>query len=158
MRFVFSAFTLMVSLGLAFIVAAIGSYFTFGAVVSWYPTLVPPPLTPPSWIFAPVWTLLYTLMAVAAWRVYEKRREQNVHSVLSVYAVHLLINASWSFAFFGAENILVALGILVVLVALVFSLMKMFGRIDRIAGWLFVPYLTWVSFALYLNVGFALLN
>ncbi len=153
------ALSLFVSLVLAYSAALIGSLFTADAVTTWYATLVKPVLSPPNWLFAPVWTVLYALMAIAAWRIYEKR---NVHResrrLLRVYGAHLAVNAFWSIAFFGLHDPLVAFIVIVVLWLMIVYVAMGFYRIDRTAGLLFLPYLAWVSFASYLNLSIVLLN
>lgn len=154
-----SLLTFFASLFLAFSAAFLGSYFTFGAISGWYAELVKPFLNPPNWIFAPVWTVLYTLMAVAAWRVWEKRSDSpKVVSILILYVVHLAVNALWSIVFFGLQKPALALGIIGVLLAMIFILMRSFYRIDKTAGYLFAPYFAWVLFATYLNASIFLLN
>lgn len=152
-------FPLTVSLILAYSTALVGSLFTVGAVETWYPALSKPDLSPPNWVFGPVWTTLYAFMAIAAWRVYEKRKgKPHVRRVLWVYAAHLAVNALWSVAFFGLHNPAIAFGTIVLLWLLIAYLTLNFYRIDRTAGILMMPYLAWVSFASYLNLSIVLLN
>lgn len=150
---------LFVSFALAYSAALIGSLFTVGAVTTWYPTLVKPELNPPNWLFGPVWMVLYALMAVAAWRIYKKRRSSRKTSrLLLLYAVHLMVNAFWSIAFFGLHNPPLALGVIAILLLFIAYLTAGFYRIDRTAGILLFPYLVWVCFASYLNLSIVLLN
>ncbi|MES2014685.1 MAG: TspO/MBR family protein [Patescibacteria group bacterium] len=150
---------LVVSLLLVYGAAFLGTYFTVGAIDSWYATLVRPTFAPPNWIFAPVWTLLYALMAIAAWRVYGKwKTNRTVGMTLAVYVVHLAINTLWSIVFFGFHSPLMAFGVIAILWALIIYLTLRFYAIDHIAGILFIPYLLWVSFAAYLNLSIVLLN
>lgn len=151
--------TLLLSFGITYGAAVIGSAVTFGSVDTWYAALAKPALNPPSWVFAPVWTMLYAFMAFAAWRVYEKpAAHEHSRSTLVIYGIQLVLNASWSVAFFGFHAPLVALGILIALLLSILVLTIFFWRIDRVAGILFIPYLVWVSFATYLNVMIVLLN
>lgn len=150
---------LVVSLALAYSVAFAGSLFTAGAVDTWYATLAKPDLNPPSWVFGPVWTVLYALMAVAAWRIYERRKEnRRALQDLVVYAVHLVLNAFWSVAFFGLHTPALALGVIAVLWIFIAYLAVRFYRTDAVAGYLLLPYLVWVSFASYLNYIIWMLN
>ena len=152
-------FSLVVSLFITFSVAFLGSFFTVSSIDSWYATLLKPALNPPNWIFGPVWTLLYTLMAVSAWRVWKLRdRNKQVKPSLFVYLLHLGVNAFWSIAFFGLQSPLFAFGIIIVLLAMILGLFVGFYRIDKTTGLLFLPYLAWVSFATYLNLSIVLLN
>ncbi|MES2135317.1 MAG: TspO/MBR family protein [Patescibacteria group bacterium] len=151
--------SLFVSLVLAYSTAFIGSFFTAGAIATWYATLIKPELSPPNWLFAPVWTILYACMAFAAWRIYEKRTSnRHAHFFLLVYTAHLAVNAFWSIAFFGLHSPLLALLVIAVLWVLIAYLLVQFYRMDRLAGYLFIPYLLWVSFASYLNLMIVLLN
>ncbi len=148
-----------VSLALAYSAALIGSLFTAGAVATWYTTLTKPELSPPNWLFGPVWTVLYALMAIAAWRIYEKRRSsQKANRLLRVYGAHLVVNALWSIIFFGFHSPAPAFMIIIVLWLMIAYLAAGFYRIDRTAGILLLPYLAWVSFATYLNLSIVLLN
>lgn len=153
------AASLFVSLAFAYAAGFVGSLYVTASARAWYSSLVKATLNPPSWVFAPVWALLYTLMAFAAWRVYVVRRQKPVaYRNLIVYGLHLLVNASWSYAFFGLQDPQLALAVIAALFALVAYLAYRFYRIDRVAGWCFVPYLAWVAFAAYLNLSIVLLN
>lgn len=147
------------SIALAEGAGILGSFFTVSAVETWYATLSKPDLSPPNWLFGPVWTTLYALMAIAAWRIYEKRKvSRRATPLLWIYAAHLAINTFWSVAFFGLHSPTLAFGMIVLLWLLIAYLAIGFYRIDRLAGILLVPYLAWVSFASYLNLSIVLLN
>lgn len=147
------------SLMVTYAVAFVGMYFTVGAVDTWYPTLIKPAFNPPDWVFGPVWTVLYTLMAVAAWRIHGMRKSfVGARRLLAVYGIHLAVNVLWSAAFFGMQSPQWALAVIAVLWLMIAYLTVRFYRIDRTAGLLFVPYLLWVSFASYLNLAIVLLN
>ncbi len=153
------AFTLILSLALAYAAAAAGSLFTVDAIGTWYATLTKPALNPPNWIFGPVWTVLYALMAIAAWRVFMRRtKHASAKPALALYAVHLVVNALWSIVFFGLHSPIISLGIIALLWACIAALIYLFNRSDRAAAALLVPYLCWVSFASYLNLMIVLLN
>ena len=144
---------------LAYSAALVGSLFTVSAITGWYTTLIKAELNPPNWLFGPVWTVLYTFMAIAAWRIYEKRKSNpKADRLLLVYALHLAVNAFWSVAFFGFHSPMLALMVIVLLWLMIVYLTVGFYRIDRAAGLLFLPYLAWVSFATYLNLSIVLLN
>ena len=134
-------------------VAAIGGAITATTVESWYPSLPKPPLTPPSAVFAPVWLTLYGMMAVAAWRVYRRRRRADVATALALFIVQLVFNLAWPILFFGLRWIEGALVVIVVLLGLLAVITPKFWRVDWRAGALFTPYLLWVGFATYLNAG-----
>lgn len=151
--------SLLLSLVAAYSAALIGSFFTLGAIDSWYNTLEKPFLSPPNWIFGPVWTVLYALMAVAAWLVYLQRpRSPQKNKALVVYGAHLVVNALWSIVFFGLHAPLLAFGVIVVLYLLILYTTYLFYQTRRISGLLFMPYILWVSFASYLNLMIILLN
>lgn len=136
---------------LTFAAAGIGGVATNSSVGSWYPTLVKPTWNPPGWVFGPVWSALYLMMAVAAWRVSLRTEQPGRRSALTWFFVQLGLNALWSCLFFGLRNPGLAFAeIFVLWTALVVVLIK-FARIDRLAAILWVPYLAWVSFASVLN-------
>lgn len=136
---------------ITFVAAAIGGAATGTSVGTWYPTLQKPAWNPPGWVFGPVWSLLYLLMAIAAWRVSQHREEPGRRHALAWYFGQLALNALWSCLFFGLRSPGLAFAeVLVLWAALVVTLGK-FARIDRVAAALWVPYLAWVSFAAVLN-------
>ena len=148
--------SVLVPLGIGFL----GSFATMPAIPGWYAELVKPALNPPSYVFGPVWTLLYVFMGIAAFRVYQARQKNITLAtkVLSLYGVHLLVNLSWSLVFFGGQNPEAALAVIALLLAMVAVLTLLFSKVDKMAGLLFVPYLAWVSFATYLNASIMQLN
>ncbi len=150
---------LIISIAGCFLAAVIGSVATTPNIPIWYEFLSKPPLTPPNWIFGPVWTLLFFLMAVAAWLIWRKGlAEPNVKDALSIFIVQLVLNILWSVSFFGIR--MPIFGFLVIIglwFAILITIIRFF-RLDNIAGWLMVPYILWVSFAAYLNLGVVILN
>ncbi len=131
-----------------FAVAAISGASTSGAVRSWYLTIAKPAWNPPSSVFGPVWTILYATMAVAAWLVW---RRAGWGGALAFFGVQLAFNAAWSPLFFGLHRIDWALVDIVALWVTIVATTVAFWRVTPAAGWLFVPYLLWVSFAMVLN-------
>ena len=143
----------------AFTAAAIGGAATAASVREWYPTLVKPAWTPPSWVFGPAWTALYLLMSVAVWRVWIHRDESpGVRATVRLHGVQLALNALWSVLFFGLRRPDFALVEIVALWSLLAVLQVRLFNHDRAAGWLWVPYLAWVSFATALNASIWWLN
>ena len=135
-------------LAATFVFAAIGARFLPG---EWYRALTKPALTPPDFIFAPVWTLLYILMALAAWLVWRQGGFKSNRLALSLYGAQLVLNALWSWIFFGQHQIGFALiDILVLLSVIILTAIK-FHTINRHAAILMTPYILWVTFATYLN-------
>lgn len=139
-------------------VSAIGGWATSTSVATWYTGLARPAFTPPDWVFAPVWTVLFLLIAIAGWRVWLRRRSCNVGAALTVYTIQLALNLGWSLLFFGMQRVdLATIKILLLWTAIALNLL-LFVRIDRIAGLLLAPYLLWVSFAALLTVRIWQLN
>lgn len=136
---------------LTFAAAAVGSYFTASSVGDWYRTLSRPPWTPPSWVFGPVWTVLYALMAVAAWLVWRQQGWAGARVALGLYLLQLALNVGWSLVFFGLRLPGAAAAEIVVLWLAIVATMAAFWRRSPAAGWLLLPYLLWVSFATALN-------
>ena len=127
-------------------------FLTAQSLPTWFPTLVKPSFNQPSWLFAPVWTTLYIMMAVAAWLVWLRK------GPLVLFYVQLALNFAWSLLFFGLHSPALALiDIVAMWVAILLTLLA-FWKVDRRAGWLLVPYLAWVSFAGVLNASIWWLN
>lgn len=143
----------------SFAAGAIGSLATFANVRTWYPLLHKPSWNPPSWVFGPVWTVLYVLMAVAIWRAWRASSSDAVRSRLVIgYFGQLALNAGWSIIFFGLKQPAWAFIDIIALWALLVALQIDIRRADRLAGWLWLPYLLWVSFATALNFAIVWLN
>lgn len=118
---------------------------------AWYAALNKPSWNPPPWIFGPAWTLLYTLMAVAAWTVWKRGGFAAQRVPLSLYLVQLALNAAWTPIFFGMHRMDIAFAVIVALWIAIALTLRRFWRVQTLAGALFVPYLAWVSFASLLN-------
>jgi len=140
-------------------VGLVAAWVTQTSVTTWYPTLTKPSFTPPNWLFAAVWTILYARMGVAAFLVWRRASAGAARrGALRLFGSQLRLNGAWTFAFFGAQS--PALGLIVILAlwgALAWTT-KRFFRIRTTAGWLLVPYLLWVTYAVALNLGIWLLN
>lgn len=132
---------------LCFSAAALGAMFGPDA---WFVALQKPAWQPPNWLFGPVWTTLYLLMAVAIWRVAGSQSPQR-RSAIAIFVVQLSLNALWSPLFFGAHQIFAALVVIILLIGLVALCIWRFATIDRLAAGLLLPYLAWISFAAALN-------
>ncbi|MCX6944429.1 MAG: TspO/MBR family protein [Verrucomicrobiota bacterium] len=135
----------------SYTVAAIGGYATAGSVHTWYPTLVKPSWNPPAAVFAPVWTVLYAAMSLAAWRIWLRRDQPGAGTALRLFFASLVLNALWSVLFFGLQRPGWALLEVVVLWGTLSAVEVRFRQLDRVAGWLWAPYVAWVSFATVLN-------
>ncbi|WP_409415407.1 TspO/MBR family protein [Flavobacterium sp. PS2] len=130
------------------------------SVDTWYPTLIKPSFNPPNWVFAPAWSLLYFLMGVAAGLVWDRieYEKEAVKNALVFFAIQLALNALWSYLFFGLMNPLLALLEVFVLWLMIYETLLKFIKINKIAGYLLVPYLLWVSYATVLNASIWWLN
>jgi len=141
-----------------FAVSALGSSVTLPKITGWYANLTKPSFNPPPWVFGPVWTILYVLMAVAAWRVWLCSTAVGRPAALIWFAVQLVLNAAWSPIFFGLEQPRLALVVIIALLIALTATVFRFFSVDRLAGWMLVPYLIWVGFATLLNGAIAILN
>ena len=143
---------IVLSLGVGFI----GGFATQNSIDTWYATLLKPSWNPPNWVFAPVWTLLYIMMGVAAWLVWKTR--DRIGPAMVLFGVQLVFNLFWSLIFFGLRSPGLALIEVVFLWgSVLLTMLAFFGR-QTVAGWLFVPYLAWVTFAAILNFAIWSLN
>ncbi|PPD46570.1 MAG: TspO protein [Methylocystis sp.] len=147
------------SAGPILLAGMLGNVATIPNIAPWYESLAKPPLNPPNWVFGPAWTFLYLLMGVAFYRVLRLDPATPDRSrAIQLFAVQLVFNCGWSFAFFGANSPALGLAVILPLEALIFATIWAFSRVDRVAAWLLVPYAMWVAFATYLNVGIWMLN
>ena len=137
-------------------VGASGALFTEPSIPTWYAHLVHPGIAPPNWVFAPVWTTLYVLMAVAAWRVWRISGTRSKEMI--AYGVQLMLNFAWSAIFFAAHQIGLAMIEIALLVLAILMTAILFFRRDRLAGILFLPYLGWTAFAAVLTHAFWVAN
>lgn len=149
---------LVLFVGLCLGIGALGASVTATSVATWYPTLAKPSFNPPNAIFGPVWTALYVLMAVAAWRVWRKVDRDAARGPLAVFALQLAVNLGWSVAFFGLREIGLAVAVILALDLLVLATVLLFRRLDRWAALLLVPYLAWIAFATVLTIAIWRLN
>lgn len=136
----------------------VGSAVTAESVREWYPTIAKPGWTPPSWLFGPVWTVLYTAMAVVGWRLWQRRDETECAVALRAYWTQLALNAAWSPVFFGLQAPGGALAVIVALWCLLAWMQARLLRLDRVGAALWAPYLAWVTFATALNAAIWWLN
>jgi len=155
-KFVKISIALLVCLAVGYSASTV----TRPSVETWYPTIAKPVFNPPNWIFMPVWTLLYILMAVAAGLVWDKIKEQNeeVKKALGFFLIQLTLNAVWSYLFFGLKNPMLALIEIALLWLMIYETYLKFVKINKTAGYLLIPYLAWVGFAAVLNASIWWLN
>ena len=153
-----SAAALAACLAATFCAAAVGTLLSFDGVGGWYRTIAKPAWTPPGWLFGPVWTALYGMMAVAAWRVWRRDGLRESRLACVVFTAQLVLNAAWSWIFFGLHRPGVAFAEILLLWALIVVTAALFSVRDRIAGALMAPYALWVAFAAVLNATIAWMN
>lgn len=141
-------------------VGYLSSLVTQSSIDTWYPTIEKPFFNPPNWVFAPVWTLLFIMMGVAGGLIWNKleTNEKEVKKALFFFTVQLLLNALWSYLFFGLCNIFLALIEIILLWLIIYETYILFKKIDKKAGWLLIPYLVWVAFATLLTGAIYYLN
>ena len=133
----------------------IGGITTFKFKEPWYSTLVKPSFNPPDWVFGPVWTILYILMAIAIWNVWIKSKNINV---VYLYFIHLFFNTTWSVVFFGFNQIELALINLIVLILFIVILFRKYNVVSKLSAYLMIPYFLWCCFAFLLNLNLMMLN
>lgn len=149
---------LAVFLGLCFGAAWVGSMLTSPALPEWYAGLAKPSWTPPNWVFGPVWSLLYLMMALAGWLVWRQAGVTSVAVPLALFGLQLVLNVAWSAVFFGLRRPGAAFAEIILLWFVILASMSAFWRVTRLAGWLMLPYLLWVGYAASLNLAIWLMN
>jgi benzodiazapine receptor len=132
-----------------FFAAWLGSRFTRPSLVPWYASLAKPSWTPPNWVFAPAWTVIFALMAIAGWQIWRGTGFQTIG--MGLFALQLVLNVAWSWLFFGLKSPAAGMLDIVVLWLAILATTIVFWRQNHAAGWLFVPYLGWVTYAAALN-------
>ena len=147
---------LFISLALCLGTGALGSFFTISSIPTWYATLNKPFFTPPNFVFGPVWTTLYVLMAIALYLVLSKKTKDKLP--LYYFLIQLLLNFLWSVIFFYLHLPVIAYLEIVLLWIFTALTIKSFYKYSRKASYLMVPYILWITFASFLNLGVVLLN
>lgn len=146
--------SLVVFIALVASAALTGGLFRPGA---WYEALAKPPWTPPNWLFAPAWAVLYAAIAVAGWLAW-RRAGGRVDAAVSIWGLQLLFNAAWSWLFFGRHQMFVALIDVFAMLLCILAFIVINMTTNRWAAWLFVPYALWVTYAAALNLALWRLN
>jgi len=147
--------SLFIILLITFLASAIGGFTTTSFKEPWYSQIILPSFNPPSWVFAPVWTLLYVMMSIAIWKIWINSFDLKL---LKLYFLHLFFNGTWSIVFFGFHQIGLALVNLIIIIIFIVILMKKYLMKDRLSFYLMIPYFLWSSYALILNSSIFLLN
>lgn len=141
------------------LVGIVGSLFTFSAIPNWYVYLNKPFFSPPNWVFAPVWTVLYALMGVSFFLIWKNGwKKHKARIARTHFCIQLALNFIWTPVFFGLKLPLLALVIITALWVWILVTMRAFYPISKIASLLFIPYLLWVTFATLLNASIVILN
>lgn len=149
----------IVSVVFCFIFAFLGSAVTLPSMSTWYAQLVKPIFNPPNFVFAPVWTILYLMMGISLYIVWNKGLEhENVYKAIKMFIVQVSLNFLWSFAFFGLHSPIVAFIVILMLWSSICLTIGYFNEISKPAALLLVPYIFWVNFALILNLFIVILN
>jgi translocator protein len=152
-------FKLVFSIVICQLAGFIGSFFTVSSVSTWYLTLNKPFFNPPGWLFGPVWIILYFLMGISLYIVWNKGIKSSKSKIaLSVFGLQLILNSLWSILFFGLKSPLLAFVEIIILWIAILSTLIYFHRISKIASYLLIPYILWVSFAAILNFSIYYLN
>jgi translocator protein len=149
---------LVVAIALPLTVGGIAGMFTTEAIPDWYATLNQPSFNPPNWIFGPVWTLLYILMGISIYLIWNLAPGKSRQQAMAVFLVQLLLNFAWSFCFFYFKRIDLALVNIVLLWGTIVFMLNRFNRLKPMAAYINIPYLLWVTFAAVLNAAYFILN
>jgi benzodiazapine receptor len=137
----------------------LGAVFTTNSVDTWYSTITRPDIAPPNWIFGPVWTTLFLLMGISLYIVWNKGLQTRESKVaVSVFGFQLVLNTLWSIIFFGLHNPGLAFIEIIFLWISILASIILFYRISKVAAYLLIPYILWVSFAAFLNYNIWILN
>jgi len=142
---------LLINLAIPLLIATISGIITSASIPTWYTNLVKPEFTPPNYVFAPVWTLLYLLMGISFYLIWKKRKVLNITISTILYSVQLTLNFLWSLLFFGMRNPLLSLIEITCLWIFILLMIGAFWKISKISSLLQIPYLMWVTFAGVLN-------
>jgi len=145
---------LIVSILLCQLAGFIGAVFTTPAIPAWYTSLNKPNFSPPNWLFGPVWILLYTLMGISFYFIWQKKAKRE----MIIFLIHLAINSLWSIIFFGLKNLSLSFLVIIFLWSMIVLLIIKFSKIKKLASYLLIPYFLWISFASFLNLSIWLLN
>lgn len=149
---------IIIAILIPFVFAGIIGYKSMDNLYPWMLYLRRPTWSPPSWVFGPVWTYLYTTMGIASWRVYSSDQTKDKTLPLAIYLIQLLVNTTWTQVYFNYHLMTAAAIQIIILTLLVYTTGILFYRVDKIAGYLIIPYAMWLSFASVLNVTIRMMN
>ena len=152
-----NTFGLIIAIVLSELAGVIGSVFTAPSIDGWYSTLIKSEFNPPAWVFGPVWTTLFAMMGISVfliWAFYAEASEdkkQRIRFALVLFGIQLVLNILWSIIFFGLRSPVGAFVEIIFLWFVILATIITFSKISKLAAWLLVPYILWVTFAAYLN-------
>jgi benzodiazapine receptor len=151
---------LILSIAICQLAGFIGSLFTSPAVPTWYASLSKPSFSPPNWLFAPVWIVLFIIMGISLFLVWRHRKDipNHVNPALGIFGLQLALNVLWSAAFFGMKSPIGGLVVIVFLWVAIFATILQFRKVSELASLLLIPYIVWVTFAAILNFSLFRLN
>lgn len=150
---------IIIAVSICLVIGFLSGTSTVTSIDSWFSTLNKPFFNPPNWLFAPVWTILYIMMGIAFALIWHRGKDHPIQkSAILFFIVQFVLNAFWSIAFFGMQNPILGLVVIVSLLILLIITFRKFKQIDRLAGNLLIPYIAWVSFATLLNAAIVILN
>lgn len=149
---------LIASFAISYSAALLGGLATTANIPTWYAALDKPPLNPPNWIFGPVWSLLYTLIAISLYLVWTAETKKPKTKLYIVFGAQMVLNALWSLVFFGLHQTWLAVGVIALLITAIVATIIQFRQCSKLAAYLLLPYLAWVCFATYLTLGISILN
>lgn len=150
---------LIISLALPQLAGILGSFATVTAISTWYANLTKPFFNPPNWIFGPVWIILYLMIGISSYLIWQKiESNKKAKQALNLFWLHLVFNASWSLVFFGLQRPGLAFVNIIILWIFILVLIIRFWKINKVASYLLMPYFLWVSFASILNFAIWYLN
>ncbi|TAH32878.1 tryptophan-rich sensory protein [Candidatus Saccharibacteria bacterium] len=149
---------LIASFVISYSAALIGGLATTANIPTWYAALDKPPLNPPNWIFGPVWSLLYTLIAISLYLAWTAETKKPKTKAYVVFAAQMVLNALWSLVFFGLHQTWLAVAVILLLIVSIIVTIVQFKQYSKPAAWLLAPYLVWVCFATYLTIGIAVVQ
>jgi translocator protein len=149
---------LIICIAIPLITGGVSGIATASSISNWFLALNKPVFNPPSFLFDPVWTMLYILMGVSLFLIWRSPKGKKRKNALMIFSIQLLLNFAWSFLFFYFRQIGFALLEIIVLWVLILIMIILFHRVSKTAAWLQIPYILWVSFASALNAGIWILN
>lgn len=154
-----SVLRLVACVVVCYAIAALGGYITVRNIPTWYASLAKPPWTPPNWVFPIVWNILYGMIALSLWLLWDRTaRSAQRTRLLQLFVVHLVLNCLWTPVFFGAHYVWTAQVIILALLGTIIGLIALSWPVKRSAALLLIPYALWVTYASTLNAGIGYLN